>query len=228
MVHAVLARLQARRGLLVAAVFTTVISLFVYTSSAGAATPQRAPRYTAQALADAILFADGPAAARLLDTGRPQVTMTKAMLRTEQSVNAMLRQDRPFAASFASRVQSGDRTQVAAALGELGARVHVILNQQYGAAKVDRDVRTSAAAIATAGAKAKSAAPDSGTVNVNQTINVNYFYAAAALYGAVAVLILLVLVCPPCVASPVGGPNADSQLAVDEFVNGVAQNLRTA
>jgi SdpC family antimicrobial peptide len=207
------------------------ISSLVYSQAAGAAPAVGTARaFTAQQLADAVMFAQGPAASRLVGTSRPALTMTAEAKSVRAKVDKAIAQDPAFAESFRLRLQSGDRIKVSAALSDLGKLVRSVLDQVYGSAGVNRQVEQAKAALQRMpSSKSSSLSPNSGTVNVNQTINVNYYYAAAGAYAAVLVIILLVLVCPPC-AAPSGSPDGSgkSQLAVDEFVNTVADGFKVA
>lgn len=205
------------------AALLAIVTGLIYSQSATASPSASSARYTAGQLADAIMFGQGPAAVRLVGAHRPEAKMTPQMATVRTEVHSYLDHHAAFAASFAQRVQSGNRVQVAAGLSDLGTVAKTSMQRQMTQDQYSATLRNAQTALSSLGkTTTRAAAPDSGVVNYVQTINYDYYYAAAAVYGAVAIIILIFLICPPCAVTGVAG---STQVATDRFVNTMAQGL---
>ena len=103
----------------------------------------RAPRLTSAQIVDALLFEEGPAAARLSFIDRPLVAWTDELRGIQGGIRSALAADASgfYGASFATAMQSGDPGRVRTALGRLGVSVYSYLEQRYGADRVDDAIR---------------------------------------------------------------------------------------
>ncbi|WP_089255183.1 hypothetical protein [Asanoa hainanensis] len=202
------------------------MALVVYTimSSSGRAVAQQklAPRLTAAQLADGILFRDG-VAARLLLGKETGATLTPAQRGLERAVDAAVARDGAWEASFATRVQSGDRVKVEQALRDLGVLYRGVLDAQVGAKAVDRALDSTVRAL---GESVTAADPYTANYQININYEINYVAVDLAIeIAALIVVIIAAFLSPQQVTGP--GTGAGARLSIEAFVDRVATNLAT-
>ncbi|WP_147457194.1 hypothetical protein [Micromonospora pisi] len=127
-----------RRWVWAAALFAVVALGIGYAGQVRADAPAAAPAYQAVDLADAILFADGPAARHLEGLERPSIEWTEEAKRSKEAIGEAISRDGKWGESFASRVQSGDPNQIAPALHDLGVKSRLALDDLWGRDTMDK------------------------------------------------------------------------------------------
>jgi hypothetical protein len=102
------------------------------------------PALKATDIANAVLFNDGPAAGYLKTVDRTPVQLTPEIRTVQAGVKKAIEGDKTgfYTSQFARQMQSGDPLVVRSALSHLGRTVHTVLEQQYGAAKLDSTIKT--------------------------------------------------------------------------------------
>lgn len=122
-----------------------------YAGQVQADAPAEAPTYQAAELADAILFAEGPAARHLTGLERPKIEWTEEAKRSKDAINEAIAKDEKWGESFASRIQSGDPNAIAPALHDLGVKSRLALDDLWG-----RDTMDKAMEVAVGGSSAST------------------------------------------------------------------------
>jgi hypothetical protein len=104
---------------------------------------------SATAIADGVLFNNGPAAALLKSVDRTPVQMTDELRAVEAEVNKAISADKTgyYTSQFSQQMQSGNPRSVRNALSHLGDTTRAVLNQHYGTAKIDAAVKQFADAV---------------------------------------------------------------------------------
>lgn len=121
-----------------AALLAVVVVGLGYAGQVQAGAPAAAPVYQAADLADAILFAEGPAARHLTGLERPKIDWTEEAKRSKEAIGEAIARDARWGESFASRVQSGDPNQIAPALHDLGVKSRTALDDLWGRDTMDK------------------------------------------------------------------------------------------
>ena len=169
------------------------------TAFADAQTP---PRLTSVQIADAVLFADGPAAVYLSSLERERIHWTPELRSVQKGITAAIAADGTgyYGSEFAPAMQSGDPRLVQQALGELGATVRTYLEQRFGADQVEEAFRK----MDTTSPRPDRSRGDSSPVLV--------FYVVAV---TVAVLVFYILWAIPSPTEP-----TDQGVTAEKLVNG--------
>jgi hypothetical protein len=218
--------LRRWRGAVAAAALAGAVLAYATDTGPAAAAPpaQTAPAYSATQLADALLFQAGPVSGRLGGADRA-AQLSKQQRSLEQAVHQSLARDPAWAASFAGRVQSGDRVQVQSALRELAGRYRTVLEQQFGNAAVKDALGKARQVFQARQAASAQADPYTATyqININYVVN----YAAVDLAIEIAALIV-VFVLVPAVSTGAAPQGAGNRLTEEAFVDHVAAGLATA
>jgi SdpC family antimicrobial peptide len=199
------------------------LSVALYTATranAAAATP--APHFSATQLADGILFGDGPVAPYLAGPGRHTATMTANARQVERLVNQALTRDPRLAASFAARIQSGDRLKIESALHDLGVAYKAVLDRQFGAAKVNKAINHLRDTV--------GQARPVDVANVNYELNVNYEVSYAVVDLAIEIAALLVVIVLEILApAGVGAASGNgARLSAEMLTDRIATRLAAA
>lgn len=99
-----------------------------------------ATRFTAIEIADGVLFNDGVAARHLTELRREPTKWNTELRDAQRRVHRSIAADQRWAKVFAQRMQSGDPSQVARAMSELGVIGRQVLDDLYGPVVVDEAI----------------------------------------------------------------------------------------
>ena len=225
-----LSALRARWYLPLTAIVTAVA--IAATGLAPSAQAASRPRFSADSLANALLFGHGPAARYLVSPKVAHRRLNAATVRLEARIDRELAANPGAAATFAQDVQSGNPVQVSSGLAILGQLTRDTLEGLYGRAVTAHIARQANTELRKAVSQAKAGSLIGIYLyNVNYEININdalnYSVIDFVLAGAVALVVVLFVVLPPAPASASGHLDG-SQLVVDQFVSYVTTHLRAA
>jgi hypothetical protein len=103
-------------------------------TSSPSSSPSDKTTLTAAQISDAVLFNDGPAAAKLVTMRRPPTQWSADLRDVQSKINEKLTAS---PGSFADSMQSGDPVKVQSALQDLSKIARTVLDDRFGASAVD-------------------------------------------------------------------------------------------
>jgi len=220
------------------AISVVAVGTAVAATTAASAAPAKAaaPRMSATALANGIVFNQGPAAKYLTSFKRPAIPANATFTRLKGILDNELTSHPAMAAQFAQEMQSGNRVEVTQAAAALNKLVNGALTQVYGAPETARMTGEATALLSNNADNGVN--PDAATVNINEGFNLNFaadtnVVAAAAAVDVVAAAevvigaVLIILVA--AFFSPTGGASSSQgKLVAEEFTNVIAAHLKAA